>query len=150
MGLLDGFEAMSLVPKKGNSLLTVSKSNIRFNKATATELGFPQFVKLLVNAKTNQVAIQNCSEKDPAAVPFCDAEKKQNYAIFIKIPALLAEFRRLLDFEDGISYSMGGITYPNDQVIIYDLKDAKKETSKWSGKKKRLSEDLKEESETKE
>ena len=39
MGLLDGFEAMSLMPKKGSSVLTVTKSNIRFNKATAAELG---------------------------------------------------------------------------------------------------------------
>lgn len=146
MGLLDGFETMSLAPKKGSSMLTVSKSNIRFNKATAAELGFPPFVKLLVNAKTNQVAAQTCSEKDPAAIKFCDSEKKQNYAIFIKIPALLAEFRRLLDFgEAGIEYSMNGTTYADEQVIIYDLKSAEKGAGKWTGKKKKQVDSVKQE-----
>ena len=141
MGLLDGFEVMSLAPKKGSSVLTVSKSNIRFNKASAAELGFPPFVKMLANAKTNQVAVKVCSEKDPAAVQFCDSEKKQNYAIFIKIPALLAEFRRLLDFgEAGIEYSMNGTTYADEQASIYDLNSAEKGAGKWTGKKKKQSE----------
>ena len=96
---------------------------------------------MLANAKTNQVAVKICSEKDPAAVQFCDSEKKQNYAIFIKIPALLAEFRRLLDFgEAGIEYSMNGTTYADEQAIIYDLNSAEKGAGKWTGKKKKQSE----------
>ena len=130
MGLLDGFEAMSLMPKKGSSVLTVTKSNIRFNKATAAELGYPRYVKLLENAKTNQVAIQCCSDKDPAKIEFCGEEKKHNYAIFLKVPALLAEFRRLLDLEDVKGYAIAGITYPDDKTIIYDLKSAKAEEGK--------------------
>ena len=130
MGLLDGFEVMSLAPKKGSSVLTITKSNIRFNKPTAAELGYPPYVKMLLNAKTNQVAIQECTEKDPAGVPFCGDSKKHNYAIFIKVPALLAEFRRLLDLGDGSIYSMTGITYPDEKAIIYDLKEATKEEAK--------------------
>lgn len=137
MGLLDGFEAMSLVPKKGDSILSVSKSIIRFNKATAAELGYPDNVKLLVNVKTSQVAVQACSEKDPSAIKFCNNDKKHSYAIFVKIPALLAEFRRLLSFENDVGYSMEGTTYPEEKAIIYNLKEAKQESGKWTGKKKK-------------
>lgn len=130
MRALDGFEDISLVPKKGSSVLTVTKSNIRFNKPTAAELGYPPYTKMLLNAKTNQVAIQECTEKDPAGFAFCGDAKKHNYAIFIKVPALLAEFRRLLDLGDGSTYSMTGITYPDEKAIIYDLKEAMKEEGK--------------------
>lgn len=146
MGVLDGFEDITLVPKKGSSIMTVTKSNIRFNKPTAAELGYPTYTKMLMNAKTNQVAIQECSEKDPAGFVFCEDAKKHNYAIFIKVPALLMEFRRLLDFGTGSSYSIAGITYPDEKVIIYDLKEATKE----EGKKKQKAEAAEEPASTEE
>lgn len=137
MSVLEGFEVMGLAPAKGKSVLTVSRTNIKFNKATAAELNYPPFVKLLLNVKTNQVAIQPCGEKDPSAVKFSEDEAKQTYAIVIKIPALLVEFRRLLSFEDDVFYTIKGTMYPDENVIIYDLNDANREEKKRRNKKKK-------------
>lgn len=137
MSVLDGFEVMGLTPGKGKSVLTVTRANVKFNKATAAELNYPPFVKLLINVKTNQVAIQPCTEKDPAAVKFSEEEGKQTYAIVVKLPALLVEFRRLLDFQDDVYYTIKGVYYPEENVIIYDLNEAEREEKKKRNRKKK-------------
>ena len=137
MSVLDGFTEMGLEPAKGKSLLTVTRANIKFNKATAAELNYPPYVKLFLNAQTNQVAIQPCTEKDPAAVKFSEEEVKQTYAIVVKVPALLLEFRRLLDFQEDVNYTMKGTVYPEENVIIYDINDAKREEKKRRNRRKK-------------
>ena len=47
--LLQGFEEVQLVKPVGKTVLTVTDSAIRFNKATAEVLGFPAYVKVLIN-----------------------------------------------------------------------------------------------------
>ena len=55
--LLQGFEEVQLVKPVGKTVLTVTDSAIRFNKATAEALGFPAYVKVLINDKTRQIAV---------------------------------------------------------------------------------------------
>ena len=43
--LLQGFEEVQLVKPVGKTVLTVTDSAIRFNKATAEVLGFPAYVR---------------------------------------------------------------------------------------------------------
>lgn len=140
MAILEGFEVINLVQSRGESVLTVSGSSLKFNKATAVELNYAPYVRMLMNAKENKVAIQPCNEKDPNAVAFSKSEGEQTYAITVKLPALLVEFRRFFAFEEGgkkLSYTMKGTLYPEDQVIIYDLGDAKKSEAKSGGRKKK-------------
>ena len=128
MGILEGFEVVNLVAAKGASTLTATASSLKFNKATATELNYPPYIRMLVDAKNRKVAIQPCTEKDPNAVSFSAPEEKQTYAIIVKVPALVAELRRMLQFEkDGrkVTYTISGTCYPEENVIIYDLADAK-------------------------
>lgn len=45
-------------------------TSIRFNNLTAAELGYPEYVRLLISQDGNTLAIQVCDEDDPCAVPF--------------------------------------------------------------------------------
>ena len=101
VAILEGFEVINLKQPKGESVMTVTSSSLKFNKATAVELNYAPYIRIFVNAKTRQIAIQPCSEKDPNAIKFSNEESKQNYAISIKVPAILLEFRRLLPFENA-------------------------------------------------
>ena len=95
---------------------------------------------MLVDAKNRKVAIQPCTEKDPNAVSFSAPEEKQTYAIIVKVPALVAELRRMLQFEkDGrkVTYTISGTCYPEENVIIYDLADAKMSQSRGGQKKQK-------------
>lgn len=93
----------------------------------------------MINAKDHRIAIQPCTEKNPNAIQFSNPEGEQTYAIFVKVPALLVEIRRLMSFEeDGekISYSIKGNLYPDENVIIYDLEKATKTKQHKTGRKK--------------
>lgn len=70
MGILEGFEVVNLVAAKGASTLTATASSLKFNKATATELNYSPYIRMLVDAKNRKVAIQPCTEKDPNSVSF--------------------------------------------------------------------------------
>jgi site-specific DNA recombinase len=133
--ILEGFEVVELEQSKCDSVLTLTSTNLKFNKATAVELGFPAYIQMLVNAATKQVAIQPCKEKSKNAVEFSKEKAKQTYAIVVKIPALLTAVRKLagVDEEAG-SLAFHGTLYPNDGVIIYDL--TKGEAVKPRGRKK--------------
>lgn len=134
MEILKGFEVINLKQPKGESVMTVTSNSLKFNKATAVELNYAPYIKVLLNAKTRQIAIQPCSEKDPNAIKFSNEESKQTYAISIKVPAIQVEFRRMLSFEDDnggkLSYTLNGTLYPDEQVVIYDIGDVKPETEK--------------------
>ena len=138
MAILEGFEAINMIGARGESVLTVSSSSIKFNKATAMELGYPAYARMLVNAKENKVALQAWPKKDDFSFEFSGPEGKQTYAISVKVPALLVEFRRYFSFEQNgqkQSYSLQGTLYPEEKVIIYDLGDAK--VAKHRGPKKK-------------
>ena len=134
MEILKGFEVINLKQPKGESVMTVTSNSLKFNKATAVELNYAPYIRVLLNAKTRQIAIQPCSEKDPNAIKFSNEESKQTYAISIKVPAIQVEFRRMLPFEDDnggkLSYTLNGTLYPDEQVVIYDIGDVKPETEK--------------------
>lgn len=140
MGILEGFEVINLVHPKGNSVMTVTSSTMKFNKATAIELDYAPYIRVLVNAKDKKIAIQPCSDKDSNAVPFSNEEGKQTYAISVKVPAIQLEFRRMLSFEsDGekVSYSFDGTLYAEEKVIIYDLSKAEPSKNKRGRRKKK-------------
>lgn len=84
MAILEGFAPINLVETKGESVMTVTPSSIKFNKATAVELGYPAYARLLVNAKENKVALQGWPKKDDCSFEFSSPEGQQTYgAIFI-------------------------------------------------------------------
>ena len=87
--VLEGFEEVELEQSKGDSVLTLTSSNLKFNKATAVELDYPAYVKMYINAATKQVAIKPCKENAKNAVAFSKDKSKQTYAIVVKVPALL-------------------------------------------------------------
>lgn len=136
LSILEGFEVVELEQSKGDSVMTLTTSNLKFNKATAVELGYPAHVVMYVNAATKQVAIRPCKENAKNAVAFSKDEKKQTYAVVLKIPALLTAVRKLADAEEGGSaISFSGELYPNERVIIFDLTQGK--PAKTRGRRKK-------------
>lgn len=126
ISILKGFEEVELEESRGDSVLTLTSTNLKFNKATAVELGFPAHVRMLVNAATRQAAIQPCKENAKNAVAFSKDKSKQTYAIVLKIPALLIAIRKLADVDENSgAISFNGILYPNERVIIFDLSQGK-------------------------
>ena len=142
MGVLDGFKEIELQEPKSESVMTISSSSLKFNKATAVELNYPAYIKVLTNAQTRQIGIRPCSAKAKNSIKFSEEESKQHYAIILKVPAVQADFRRLFSFEneegEKLTYSLKGTFYPEEQAIVYNLDDVKpKEEKKRQGRRKK-------------
>ena len=120
--ILKGFEVVELEEGRSDSVLTLTAKNLRFNKATAIELGYPAYVRMLVDAQSRKVAIESCYENTKNSVAFSKNPKTQTYSIVLKIPALLAAARKLAEVEEGGDpISFRGTLYPEEKVIIFDL-----------------------------
>ncbi len=134
-GILKGFEVVDLTGRKGSSCMTVTANNIKFNKSTAIELGYPKFVRMLIKADEKKVAIQPCTDKAKNAIEFSKDEKKQNYAVVLKITALQVAIQELLDAtSDFKATKFPGHFYADENVIIFDLNEG--EEIKSRGRKK--------------
>ncbi|MFZ2342583.1 MAG: hypothetical protein WAW19_06320, partial [Bifidobacterium adolescentis] len=87
--LLQGFEEVQLVKPVGKTVLTVTDSAIRFNKATAEVLGFPAYVKVLINDNTKQIAVTPTTAKADNAIKFSKPEGKQAASVSVKEATLI-------------------------------------------------------------
>ena len=120
--LLQGFEEVQLVKPVGKTVLTVTDSAIRFNKATAEVLGFPAYVKVLINDKTKQIAVTPTTAKADNAT---------------LIEAVKAYFTLPEAPEGEIAYqSVNGTAYPESKTVIFDVANATAGTMKRRGRKK--------------
>ena len=119
---LKGFEVIDIEVGRSDSVMTVMGNMVKFNKATATELMYPEFVRMLIDAPNKRVAVQACTEKTRNAVTFSKGEGKQTYAITVKVPAIVVAIRKLLpDLADSDSLTFRGKLFAEDKAIIYDI-----------------------------
>lgn len=119
---LKGFEVIDIEVGRSDSVMTVMGNMIKFNKATATELMYPEYVRMLIDSSNKKVAVQACSEKTRNAVVFSKGEGKQVYAITVKVPAIVVAIRKLIpDIGENESLTFRGKLFADDKAIIYDL-----------------------------
>lgn len=99
--LLQGFEEVQLVKPVGKTVLTVTDSAIRFNKATAEVLGFPAYVKVLINDKTKQIAVTPTTAKADNAIKFSKPEGKQAASVSVKEATLIEAVKAYFTLPGG-------------------------------------------------
>lgn len=147
MALLQGFEEVNLSAPTGKVVMTVTDSVIRFNKATAAALGFPAFVRVLINDRSRQIAIQPVDAGVPNAVRFSKPEGKQIASVSVKDAAVRTAIGRYFTLEhvpEGeVAYqSVKGAVYADDNVVIFNIDDAVAGVMKKRGRKKSQEEKL--------
>lgn len=141
MSVLQGFEEIKMVAPIGKVVMTVTESVIRFNKATAAALGYPAYVKMLVNEKTRQVAVQACTGREGNAIKFSKPEGKQTASVSVKDTAVLDAVKKFFEFPEAedneIAYhSIVGTVYRDEKVIVFNADNATAGTMKKRGRKK--------------
>lgn len=141
MALLQGFEEINMSVPTGKVVMTVTESVARFNKATAADLGYPAYVKILINDKTRQIAVQACNAKSANAVKFSKPEGKQTASVNIKEAVVLEALHKYFELpqasEGEVAYkSVAGTIHVEEKVIIFDIDAATSGTMKKRGRKK--------------
>lgn len=127
MNILDNFEVFEVGRTFSVAEVNVLKNKISFNIAAASELGYPAFVRVFISRDKTQVALQPCEKLTPNAMKFFTAEvaaKKKCRTISVGNKALATLIKSGMGWDMSKVIRAPGIRFPDDNVIIFDLKQA--------------------------
>lgn len=138
---LQGFEEVALTEPVPEVRMTVTDSVIRFNKGTAEALGWPSHVKVLVNSRKKEIAVQVCDAGESNAIKFSKPADKQTASVAVKEPKVLAavlEYLPLPEAPEGeVAYqAIDGIVLNDAKAAVFAVEDAVAGTMKRRGRKK--------------
>ena len=120
---LTGFTAFDF--SEGTPYVSFTKNGVTFSKAVTLKLGKPEYVRLLINSSTKQIALQTCAKNDDKAVQFYKPKKSGVLSVRWNARDLLSTFQRLLgtDFESTGCRADGVLVDP--AIMLFDLNNPK-------------------------
>lgn len=138
---LQGFEEVAITGPVGKLTMTMMDSKVRSNKAAAAELGYQEYIKVLINDKTRQVALQACAGRDANAIKFSKLEGKQNSSVTVNNKVLVTAVGKFFTLkpapEGEISYrTAAGNLDKDEKAGIFDATNAVIGTMKQRGRNK--------------
>jgi len=159
MAKLNKFSVINDDEELKDSVLSVTKGGLHFNKDTVKLLGNPNYVQILLNEDSSKTAIMVCDKTDEGAIKFNKsivdgkhrgrkpkdpeasarkAAKKELHSVSIKSSGISNTFGRLFDLSKStVEYSMLGEPVSDNgdmKAIVYNLKRADKKTVKPRGR----------------
>ena len=120
MSILDGFKEVG-ESSGGKLTMTIMLESVRFSKNVSSVLGFPEYVKVLVNY-------------DEYAIRFATKRPGEASAVTLRNVDLLVATQKFFEFPelDDPSriefYALDGVYYSDEQVIVFDVETAKNGT----------------------
>ena len=119
----EGFKAFNF--DEGVPYASFTSHGVTFNKSVTMKLDYPEYVLLLINPNTQQIALQVCEKETPNATAYY--RKKKNEILSVRWNG-----KDLLNTIEGItgwkltqeSYRVEGILYPEERAMIFDLTKA--------------------------
>ena len=123
--MLEGFIKITLL--KGSTFMTVTGKGIKFNGNVVYRIQKAEFVRLFLNPKTKQVAIQKCETKLDGAVAFFKDESDLTNGVRLNNRELQQKFSNMMDWDlENYNYRAYGFFSEEDNAVIFDLKSARK------------------------
>ena len=126
MSIFEGFTSFNF--EEGVPYVSITKNGVTFNKAVIMKLDYPEFVQLLINPNSKQIAIRACKEYDQNRIAFY--KKKENSKILSvrwNVKDLLNTLQEITGWNltsDG--YRIDGTLIKEENAILFDLNHGKK------------------------
>ena len=112
--------------KEGVPYISVTNNGVTFNKSVVIKMGYPDFVKLLIDSSDCQIALQKCEESDDNSVQFHKERKNGVQSVRWNAKDLLNTISKITEWDlSQKSYRVTGEYYPEQEVMLFDLKDAR-------------------------
>lgn len=127
MSILDNFNVYEAARSFSIAEVNVLKNKISFNISAASELGYPEYIRVFISRDKTQIAIQPCSKITPNAMKFFvsdDIKQKHRRTIPTGNRALATLIKAGMGWEMSHTFCAPGIRFDEDNVIIFDLKQA--------------------------
>ena len=110
---------------EGVPYVSVTNNGLTFNKSVIMKMGYPGFVKFLINDEEKQIALQKCDEKDEKAVRFF--KEKANGVLSVRWNSrdLIQTIARICDWDlKKSTFRVGGVLDPENSLMLFDLTEA--------------------------
>ena len=125
MSFFEGFTTFNF--NEGVPFVSITRNGVTFNKGVILKMESPKNVVLLLNATSQQIAIQACPEGTPKSVSFYNDEKKSNVqSVRWNGKDLLNTITTITgwDLSKG-GYKVEGHLIPEEKAMLFDLNQAK-------------------------
>ena len=99
--------------KEGVPYVSITSNGLTFNKSVIMKLHYPEFVILLINNESKQIAVQACDETNEKAVQFY--KEKANGVISVRWNAkdLINTISSMCEWDlSQVSYRVNGVLIP--------------------------------------
>jgi hypothetical protein len=106
--------------------IRISTSKLNFSAVTASELGYPAHICIMVSEDGSQVAIQ-ASEQNEYSLPFCRFDengKPIREVISICNKEFIRLIRKQMGWKDTGVYVTPAVKYIDGDMLLFDLKTA--------------------------
>ena len=111
----------------GVASASITPNGITFNRSVAMKLNYPEFVVLLINTETKQIAIKACDSNTPYATSFYKERKEgQNVqSVRWNNRELLNNLSEMMEWDlKQISHRVDGKLFPQENAMVFDLTKA--------------------------
>lgn len=111
--------------REGVPYVSITNNGLTFNKSVIMKMNYPEFVILLINSESKQIAVQACDESDEKAVQFY--KEKANGVMSVRWNAkdLINTIARMCEWDlSQMSYRVNGVLIPEQSLMLFDLTDA--------------------------
>ncbi len=114
------------VTTRGAVDILINPRGITISRGVADEMGYPAFVRMLVDSESKVFAIQACKQTDENAYKFSKPKGEQLKPINCQTAAVKQIIRSLMadTWNDGDSYRINGVYYRDAKAMVFNLKSA--------------------------
>lgn len=99
-------------------IVTMGRNGLSFNFRTADVLRRTAFVRVLLNAETEQLAVQAAPTLGPQSTPFFRPEVFKSNRIKINSRSMVQKIRAVAGWEEESTWNIAGVYSSNDDAII--------------------------------
>lgn len=125
MSMLDNFKVIEITKTTEPACVIIEDNKLRFTKPVAIELGYPAYVRILMDDAGQRIAIQVAKGNESNVVKFSAEKESQKTSIVYQNSVMVDLIRGVMpSWEKGIKYRAKGILSKEDKAIVFDLKAA--------------------------
>ena len=113
MGMLDNFKVIEITKATEPACVIIEDNKMRFTKSVIIELGYPSYVRILLDDAGQRMAIQVAKGNESNVIKFY-----QNAVMLDLIRGVMPSWKA------GTKYRARGVLSKEDKAVVFDLKTA--------------------------
>lgn len=116
----EGFEEFNF--NEGVPYVSITSNGVTFNKSVVMKMKYPNYVKLLINRASQQIAIVACDESTPNSTPFYKPRKKNVISVRWNGKDLLNTLQDVTGWDlSKQAFKIEGELLKEENAILFDL-----------------------------